>query len=68
MPKDNATWTLTDETAFIGFLHEHKAAAGDSALFKATTFEAAGAVLETKWTKGGPETMKGLFKKVECSM
>lgn len=63
MLKDDTTWTLADETTFIGFLHEHKAAAGDGTSFKVTTFEATGAVLETKWTKGGPKTVKACSNK-----
>jgi hypothetical protein len=63
MPKDNATWTPADETAFIEFLHEHKAAAGDGGNFKATTYEAAAAVLEAKRTKGGPKTAKSCSNK-----
>lgn len=63
MLKDNTTLTLVDETAFIGFLNEHKAATGDGTSFKVTTFEAAGAVLETKQTKGGPKTMKACSNK-----
>jgi hypothetical protein len=58
MSNSNAKWTLANETAFVGFLHEYRAAAGDGNIFKAKTFEAPSAVLETKQTKGGPNSMK----------
>lgn len=53
---DNAKWTLADETTLIVFLHEHRSAAGDSASFKAVTFNEAATVVDAIRTEGGPKT------------
>jgi len=48
-------WSDTDETELINFLVEHKAEAGDSAMFKASVWNAAAQHLEQFRTKGGPK-------------
>jgi hypothetical protein len=48
-------WTDADELAFINFLLEHKAEAGDGGSFKANIWNAAAAEMLKHTTKGGPK-------------
>jgi len=58
-----AKWSVADETAFVAFLHEHRAAGGDSATFKMATFNEAAPLIDAVRIKarskpelGGPKT------------
>jgi hypothetical protein len=59
----NATWIDKDCVQLLEHLVENKAAAGDSANFKAPTFRGAATALEAIRTKGGPKSWKSCQNK-----
>jgi len=49
-------WTDEDAAELVEFLIKNASEAGDSATFKATTWNAAAKYLEKTYTKGAPKT------------
>ncbi|KAJ6606936.1 hypothetical protein B0H10DRAFT_1956732 [Mycena sp. CBHHK59/15] len=71
LPTRKAHWTLDDETAFIGYVWDHRAEGGDGCNFKMSpTWNGAAWFLNESITKGGAKNGKGCkgkwaaFKKV----
>jgi hypothetical protein len=52
--KETASWTDRDITAFVDYLHQHRAE-GKGGNFKRPTFQGAAAYVETFHTKGAPK-------------
>jgi hypothetical protein len=61
--KSRCDWSEKDEIQLIDFLIERRAAAGDSATFKAPVWNAASQLLEKSRIKGGPKTNKACSDK-----
>ena len=61
--KPRCDWSDEDEIQLINFLIEHKAEAGDSAMFKAPIWNTASQLLEKSHVKGGPKTSKACSDK-----
>ena len=55
---DTARWNEAEETAFLDFLIEHKAEAGDGGIPKAATFNAAAVAIAPLRIGGAPKTGK----------
>ena len=61
--KDQAIWTVADESALIDFLSQHCAEARDGLNFKAATWRAAVDHLSTVTTKGGVKDVPSITGK-----
>jgi len=59
----SASWTPAEETAFVNYLYDHKAEAGDGGNFKIVTFQNAFPIISPLWVKDAKKIVKGLQNK-----
>jgi len=59
----SASWTPAEETAFVNYLYDHEAEAGDGGNFKSVTFQNALPTISPLWVKGAKKTVKRLQNK-----
>ncbi|PPQ97013.1 hypothetical protein CVT26_006439 [Gymnopilus dilepis] len=63
MSPQHASWTSAEESAFVDFLFEHRAEAGDGGNFKATTFQKALTHIAPFFKRGAAKSVKNLRNK-----
>lgn len=59
----SAIWTVAEETAFVDFLIDNKAEAGDGGNFKNATFQRAATVIAPLCERGAAKTVKSCQNK-----